>query len=103
MIRVRWSRTALENLEAIRLSEYRWNVAMAVRGLTRFPKRGRTPPECELYPDMEFPAQLRELVFPGLVRLFYRFDESRQTIYVLGMAFRGMDVTPDWLLKLKGR
>lgn len=100
MIHIRWSKRADADLEAIRLSEYRWQIAMAARGLARFPRRGRTPPECQRFPELNFSPDLREIVFPDLARLFCRFDEARQTIFVLGMALRGMDVTPEWLIRL---
>ena len=43
---------------------------------------------------------LRELVFPRLVRVFYRYDPKRRLVRVLGMAFSGQDVGGDWFSRL---
>jgi len=100
VIQIRWTRTAVEQLERIEKSEYRWQVARTMFGLAHFPQRGRIPPEVRRVPEYRLSGELREVVFPGLVRVFYRWDESRETIFILGMSFRGQDVTPEWLVDL---
>ena len=100
MTRVLWSEPAVEQLALIRRPELRRRVYRAIGGLARFPQRGRMPPEVTRYPDLELPGDLRELVFPRLVRVFYRYDEKTKIVRVLGMSFRGQEVGADWLSRL---
>ena len=100
MTRILWSAPAVEQLELIRQPELRRRVYRAIGGLARFPLRGRTPPEATRYPDLDFPSDLRELVFPRLLRVFYRYDRKTDTVRILGMSFRGQEVGADWLSRL---
>ncbi|MFZ5471670.1 MAG: type II toxin-antitoxin system RelE/ParE family toxin [Myxococcota bacterium] len=102
MIRVLWSEPAVDQLAQIRQASLRLRVYQAVGGLVRFPRRGRAPPEVVTHPDLQLPADLREIVFPRILRVFYRYDERNGTVHVLGIAFRGQDVGADWLVQLKG-
>ena len=78
----------------------RRDIVRAVRGLHRFPRKGRVLPEFQKYPDLEFPPEVRELIFSRLARVFYRYDERRDTVFILGISFRGQDVSDEWLSKL---
>ena len=100
MASVLWSEPAVEQLLLIRKSSLRSRVYRAVGGLAKFPLRGRRPPEVSRFPDLELPADLRELVFPRVSRLFYLYDESKDVVRVLGMTFRGKEVGPDWFQHL---
>lgn len=100
MTRVVWTASAAEQLGLIRRRDLRWRVYRAVGGLAVFPQRGRIPPEVTLFPDLKLSGELREVVFPRLVRVFYRYDSIADAIYVLGMAFRGQEVGEDWLSRL---
>jgi len=64
------------------------------------PRCGRIPPDAARFPDLKLSAQLREIVFPHLVRVFYRCDAAADKVFILGMAFRGQDVGEDWLNRL---
>lgn len=97
MIRVIWTESAAEQFALIRRLDLRLRVYRAVAGLAAFPERGRIPPEVARFPEMKLASELREIVFPGLVRVFYRFAPAVERVYVLGMAFRGQDVGEDWL------
>lgn len=99
MTRIQWSLSAVEQLELIRRLDLRLRVFTAVGGLAKFPLEGRTPPEVRRFPDLRLPEDLRELVFPRLVRVFYRYDARRDLVRVLGMAFRGQDVGADWFAR----
>jgi len=101
--RIRWTQGAASDLLAIERPEYRWRVAHAVRGLAQFPQRGRIPPELEKFEHLQFPAELREIIFPRLARMFYLHDRSKNVIHILGLAFRGQDVTQEWLQALLRR
>jgi plasmid stabilization system protein ParE len=97
VIAVNWSAAAVAQLQLIIRAELRTRVYRAVGGLARLPMLGRRPPEVLRFPDLALPSDLRELVFPRLVRVFYRYDQRKKEVRVLGMAFRGQDVGPDWL------
>jgi plasmid stabilization system protein ParE len=98
--RVFWARSAVEQLALVRRLELRKRIYRAVQGLGIYPLRGRVPPEVARFPDLELPANLREVVFPRLVRVFYRYDDRKARVYVLGMSFRGQEVGEDWLQRL---
>ncbi len=100
MTRVLWSELAAGQLDLIRTRKLRIRVYDAVGGLARFPERGRRPPEVGRFPDVDLPADLRELVFPRLLRVFYRYDARRDEVRVLGMSFRGQEVGGDWLRRI---
>lgn len=96
MTRIQWSQPAVEQLNLIRRAELRLKVFRAVGGLARLPQLGRRPPEVHRFPELALPEDLRELVFPRLVRVFYRHDPKRNVVRVLGMVFRGQEVGADW-------
>lgn len=96
MSRVLWAEPAIEQLQLIIRDDLRLRVYTAVGGLARLPLLGRVPPEVRRYPDLNLPTDLCELVFPKLVRVFYRHDRRSKTVRVLGMAFRGQEVAADW-------
>jgi plasmid stabilization system protein ParE len=98
--RLRWTRRAAEQLMEIRELRLRREVLRAVRGLRQFPRKGRVLPELEDYPDLDIPREARELIFPELARLLYRYDAAHDTILILGMSFRGQDVTREHLMRL---
>lgn len=100
MIRVQWSEPAVDQLQLIIKDTLRRRVYNAVGGLARLPLLGRIPPEVRKYPELNLPANLRELVLPKLVRVFYRYDPKRKLVRVLGMAFRGQDIGGDWFSRL---
>ena len=100
MTRIFWAKAAVEQLSLIRRPQLRRRVYRAVRGLAVYPKRGRIPPEVARYPDLELSAEIREIVFPRLVRVFYRYDEKAARVYILGMSFRGQEVGENWLQRL---
>lgn len=100
MIRVIWTRSAVEQLGLIHRQDLRLRVYRAMGGLAEFPQRGRVPPEVARFSELHFPGELREIIFPHLVRVFYRFDAASDRVYVLGMAFRGQEVGEDWLSQL---
>jgi plasmid stabilization system protein ParE len=91
---------AIQQLETIREMKWRRRVFYAVSTLARFPRRGRIPPEVARYPEVGLSAELREIVFPGLARVFYRYDERSETVRILAMTFRGQEVTLDGLNRL---
>jgi plasmid stabilization system protein ParE len=95
--RVVWSRAAAEQLGLIRRPDLRRRVFRAITGLAVYPQRGRIPPEVVRYTDLHFSGALREIIFPRLVRVFYRHEADTEKIFVLGMAFRGQEVGEDWL------
>lgn len=97
MTRIRWSRFAAAQLDLIYSPKLRSRVYRAVGGLGRFPERGRRPPEVERFPDLDLPRDLRELVFPKVLRVFYQYDSKYDMVRVLGMSFRGQGVGADWL------
>jgi len=43
---------------------------------------------------------LREIIFPELARVFYIYDEHRDAVRILGIRFRGQEVTGEWILRL---
>jgi hypothetical protein len=90
----------VEQLALVRRFELRKRVYSAVQGLRLYPLRGRIPPEVARFPDLELSADIREIVFPRLVRVFYRYDGRQDRVYVLGMSFRGQEVGEDWLRRL---
>ncbi|GEM_PF-2788292 len=96
-MRIFWSEPAIEQLEEVRELHLRRAIFRAVMGLVQFPKKGPRPPELSLYPELDSPHPLRELIFPGLCRLFYRLDEKKGIVRVVGIAFRGQDVSRSWL------
>ena len=96
-MRVLWSRAAAEQLGLIRRLHLRRQVFRAITGLAKFPRRGRIPPEVARQPDLQFSGELREIIFPDLVRVFYRFEAETEIIHVLAMKFRGQEVGEDWL------
>jgi len=98
--RVRWTFRAAEHLLQVRELKYRLQIVRAVRGLRVFPRQGRVPPEVRRYADLRIPVELREIIFPRLARLFYRYDETHDVVYFLGMAFRGEQVTLERLNRL---
>lgn len=99
MSRVIWSEPIVNQLRLIREQRVRWTVIRALRALSLFPRRGRVPPEAELIVEARISAEIREIVFPGLGRVFYRFDTTKDIVRILGMSFRGQDVTPEWLMQ----
>lgn len=96
MNHVQWSEPAIDQLQLIHRPDLRLRVHAAVGGLARLPLLGRIPPEVRRFPELKLPDDLRQLVFPKLVLVFYRFDRKRKTVRILGMAFRGQDVGADW-------
>ncbi len=78
----------------------RREVLRAVRGLRRFPRKGRVLPELDDFPDLEIPSEARELIFPELARLLYRYDATHDTVLILGLSFRGQDITREHLMRL---
>lgn len=100
MTRLRWTYRAAEHLLQIRELKHRQHVVRAIRGLRLFPRQGRVPPEVRRHPDMKISVEVREIIFPRLARVFYRYDEDRDTVYVLGIIFRGESVTLDRLNRL---
>jgi plasmid stabilization system protein ParE len=98
--RIRWSDSAVEQFQLIRRLELRRRVWRAIGGLARFPLHGRVPPEVSRFPDLDLPGGLREIVFPRLLRVFYSYQESTDTVRVLGILFRGQDVGEDWFRKI---
>lgn len=100
MIRINWSRTAVSQLALVRELDLRTQVYLAIQGLRQFPQKGRLTPETVLVPELKFPEQLREIIFPRLFRVFYIHDPKRSEIRVMGIAFHGQEVDRDWLLKL---
>jgi hypothetical protein len=97
VIEVLWAEPAIEQLQKIRRDDLRLRVYEAVGGLAQFPMLGRRPPEVRRFPELTLPEDLRELVFPRLVRVFYRYDARRKQVIVLGMAFKGQEVGESWL------
>lgn len=96
MNRVQWARPAVAQLQLIYRADLRARVYHAVGGLARLPLLGRAPPEVSRFPELDLPADLRELVFPKLVRVFHRCHPKRGIVRVLGLAFRGQEVGGDW-------
>lgn len=97
MTRILWAEPAIEQFSQIKSLAWRRRVFFGVAGLARFPRRGRIPPETRQYPELNRPAELREIVFPRLVRVFYRYDERADIVRVLAMSFRGQDVSRAWM------
>ena len=100
MTRLRWTYRAAEQLLQIRELKHRLRVVRAIRGLRVFPRQGRVPPEVRRHQNLRIHAELREIIFPKLARVFYRYDEDKDTVYILGMTFRGQEVTLDRLNRL---
>ncbi len=100
MSRVIWSEPAVEGLRLIREPRILWQVIRALRSLAMFPRRGRIPPEVAEVPEASLPGELREIIFPELARVFYIYDEHRDAVRILGIRFRGQEVTGEWILRL---
>lgn len=103
MTRIVWTDPAVEEFELIYRIELRRRVYKAISGLARFPRRGRVPPEAARFPDLVLSTELREVVFPRLLRVFYRYEESSDTVIILAIFFRGQEVGGDWLGRLLDR
>ena len=97
MTRIVWTSPAVEQFELIYRVELRRRVYMAITGLARFPRRGRVLPEAARFLDLVFPVELREIVFPRLLRVLYRYDEPSDAVIILAIFFRGQEVGGDWV------
>lgn len=96
-MRVLWSDPASDQLEQVRELRLRQAIFHVISGLAEFPEKGRRPPEAGTYPELDPEDDLREIVFPRLCRIFYRYRPKAGVIRVLGFAFAGQQVSREWL------
>lgn len=90
MAKILWSEVAAQQLLQVTSPERRREILHAAGGLSLFPQKGRIPPEVQQAPEsLIFPPSLRELIFPGLARLLYLYDETTDTVRILGLLFKG--------------
>lgn len=100
MTRIIWSEPAIEQFAQIQSAKWRRHVYLGIQGLARFPRQGRVSPETHRYPELNRPFVLRDLVFPKLVRVFYRYDERADVVHVLALSFRGQEISPAFMKTL---
>jgi|SRR5262245_10859785 len=86
MPRVVWTEEAEDQLTEVRSDAIVDQVLALAAGLGRLPNRGRRVPELEGEPSHDI---VREIILPGVARLFYLHIPDSDEVIILGLLTRG--------------
>jgi len=86
MPHVVWTEEAEDQLTAVPSNAIVDQILALAAGLSRLPNRGRPVPELEGHPAYDI---VREIILPGVARLFYLYIPDSDEVIILGLLTRG--------------